>query len=185
MSTSERNNSPRLMLLERMPKTSICAEIGVWKGEFSRLILSETNPKLFHLIDPWEFQPEFSERMYGGSVAKSQRDMDVIYHSVRQLFDNEERVIFNKDKSDKILESFEDNYFDWLYIDGNHYYDYVLQDLEISLRKVKVGGIIAGDDYTWGAQYDFPVRRAVEDFTQKNGLSSQLSIIQSQYLIQL
>lgn len=71
--------NPRLTLLNKMPKASVCAEIGVWKGEFSERIYKITEPKQLHLIDPWEFQSEFSDRMYGGSVAKNQSDMDSIY----------------------------------------------------------------------------------------------------------
>jgi hypothetical protein len=49
-----------------MSKGSVCAEIGVWKGDYSDLILTITSPKKLHLIDPWEFQSEFSERMWWG-----------------------------------------------------------------------------------------------------------------------
>ena len=38
-------------------------------------------------------------------------------------------------------------YFDWIYIDGNHTYEYVKQDLEGYRPKVKPGGYMAGDDY--------------------------------------
>jgi len=75
----------RLQLLRKLPKDSICAEIGVWKGNFSELIFAVTRPKMLHLIDPWEFQSEFPERMYGGSVAKCQQDMNLIYESVKKV----------------------------------------------------------------------------------------------------
>ena len=50
---------PRAELLKRTPKDSICAEVGVWKGEFSKQILKRTSPRMLHLIDPWMFQPDF------------------------------------------------------------------------------------------------------------------------------
>lgn len=168
-----------------MPKGAICAEIGVWKGDFSDRILSITSPKKFHLIDPWEFQSEFSERMYGGSVAKNQSDMDVIYQSVIRRFSHRPNVILNKGKSDKILEDFEDNYFDWVYIDGNHYYEYVLSDLNYCLQKVKSGGLISGDDYNWGEKYGFPVKQAVLDFIHENNLEKRLKILVSQFIIKI
>jgi hypothetical protein len=168
-----------------MPKNAVCAEIGVWKGDFSKLILDVTSPKKLHLIDPWEFQKEFSERMYGGAVAKSQRDMDIIYEGVKKRFNKFQNVILNKGKSEKVLQEFPDQYFDWVYIDGNHYYDYVLKDLEMSFLKVKRGGIIAGDDYTWGVKDAFPVRQAVEDFLGGKGLKNKLKIIGPQFIIKL
>ncbi len=180
-----RNKNPRLLLLRRMSKNSVCAEIGVWKGDFSNLILDIASPKKLHLIDPWEFQSEFSERMYGGSVAKSQRDMDLIYEDVKGRFSKFPNVILNKGKSEKVLQEFPDRYFDWVYIDGNHYYEYVLKELQICFSKVKDGGIIAGDDYTWGAKDGFPVKRAVEEFIDKNSLNDKLTIIGSQFIIEL
>ena len=45
-----------------------------------------------------------------------------------------------------ILDTYPDGYFDWVYIDGNHMYDFVLEDILISAEKVRSGGVIAGDD---------------------------------------
>ncbi len=179
------SNNPRLLLLQKMPKRAVCAEIGVWKGDYSELILGTTLPEKLHLIDPWEFQGEFSERMYGGAVAKSQTDMDSIYENVKKRFAKYQNVVLNKGKSEKVLHEFRDGYFEWVYIDGNHYYDYVLKDLEICFSKVKPSGIIAGDDYTWGEKDGFPVRKAVQEFTNAKGLQNNLRVIGSQFIIQL
>ncbi|MDC0839860.1 class I SAM-dependent methyltransferase [Limnospira maxima] len=46
------------------------------------------------------------------------------------------------------LSSFPDNYFDWIYIDANHYYEYVKKDLEVAKVKVKENGYIVCNDYT-------------------------------------
>ena len=167
-----------------MPRKAICAEIGVWKGGFSEQILSTTSPKRLHLIDPWEFQSEFSERMFGGSVAKSQQDMDNIYNAVKEKFKGFQNVVFNRGKSEKILHEFPDQYFDWVYVDGNHYYDYVIQDLQMCLRKVRRGGFITGDDYGWGESDGFPVKAAVQDFVNDNGLEGKLTVIGGQFIIE-
>jgi hypothetical protein len=52
----------REVLLRRMPKQSVCAEIGVWKGDFSERIIRVVNPRKLYLIDPWIFQPEYPMR---------------------------------------------------------------------------------------------------------------------------
>lgn len=41
----------RDFLLKQMPKNSICAEVGVYKGKLSERILKLTNPKKLVLID--------------------------------------------------------------------------------------------------------------------------------------
>ena len=66
-----RPTSSRLRLLDRMPRGGVCAEIGVWKGDFSDRILRYANPKSLHLIDPWLFQPQYKERMYGGATPRT------------------------------------------------------------------------------------------------------------------
>jgi len=42
---------------------------------------------------------------------------------------------------------FADEYFDFVYIDGNHIFNYVANDIYYWLKKIRVGGIIAGHDY--------------------------------------
>jgi hypothetical protein len=168
-----------------MPSEGRCAEIGVWKGGFSERILNATAPAELHLIDPWAFQSEFSDRIFGGSSAEGQKDMDTIHENVCQKFINHSNVKIHRGTSKSILAQFEDNYFDWVYIDGNHYYEYVIEDLRLSLAKVKPGGIIAGDDYTWGRKYDFPVRKAVKDFLKQINYAGRIQLIQSQFIIRI
>ena len=78
----------RSFLLRQMPKGSACAEIGVFKGEFSQQILDQTQPRKLHLIDPWKFQasPEFATSWYGGDKGHDQHYMDLIYEEVRTRF---------------------------------------------------------------------------------------------------
>ena len=154
----------RYKVLKKMPKNAICAEIGVWKGEFCQKILKITKPRMLHLIDPWLFQDNYPNRLYGGKVAKCQKDMDKIFKSVKGKLERFNNVKIHKGFSDKILSEFPNGYFDWIYIDGDHSYGCVKKDLEFSFMKVKSDGFIAGDDYNWGKSERFPVRRAVQDF---------------------
>jgi len=173
----------RRMLLEKMPRSAVCAEIGVWKGAFSRQIIEVTKPKMLHLIDPWKFLSEFPERKYGGKSAADQADMDLIYQSVKERLGVFNNVSIHRGYSEEILQGFKDSYFDWLYIDGNHYYDYIMKDLDLAYKKVRRGGYITGDDYTWGAEDGFPVKRAVQDFVRNSQLAANMEIIGSQFII--
>lgn len=126
-----RHEIARWRLLRAMGKGGICAEIGVWKGDFSQRIVRWCRPKELHLIDPWIFSPQFPERWYGGAIAQSQADMDDIMLAVTKRFAAHREVKLHRGKSAEIADQFPNAYFDWVYIDGDHSYEMVLEDLRI------------------------------------------------------
>src|SRR3990170_8275577 len=83
---NKRRREARQKVLTSMPKRSVCAEIGVWKGNFSARILEVVQPNALHLIDPWEFIPDerYKHALYGGRAAGGQQDMDRVFEFVRQ-----------------------------------------------------------------------------------------------------
>lgn len=148
--------------LEQLPKQSRGAEIGVWKGDFTQLIYDIVQPTELHLVDPWEFQPDFAHCMYGGKVAKSQADMNMIHAHVMTRFE-EHKPHVHRCYSSLALDEIEDESLDWVYIDGNHAYEYVRDDLNGYIRKLVPGGLLTGDDYLWAPKRKFPVKRAVNE----------------------
>jgi len=50
-------------------------------------------------------------------------------------------------ESMKAVHLFPDESLDFVYIDANHEFDYVMEDVIAWSRKVKVGGIVSGHDY--------------------------------------
>jgi Methyltransferase domain len=178
---------PRERLLAKMPRRSICAEIGVHKGDFSEDILSSIKPVRLHLIDPWEFVkgPEYKEAWYGGKTSEGQATMDERFQSVKRRFRKEisvGQVVLHRGCSSKVADEFIDGYFDWIYIDGNHLYEYVKQDLELYYPKVKGGGYLAGDDYGVKGWWSNGVQEAADDFVrQRPGLP--LEVIGNQFII--
>jgi hypothetical protein len=166
-------SSNRDGFIDSLPKGGVCAEIGVWKGDLSARILSIAQPRELHLIDPWMYQTGFGERLFGGAVAKSQEDMDGIFESVKSRFKEIDLIKIHRGFSNEVAPQLQNEMFDWVYVDGNHYYDYVLEDLNLYFPKVKRGGLLVGDDYMWTSPElngDRPVKRAIQDFiTENNG----------------
>jgi hypothetical protein len=173
----------RHALLRSLPRNAVCAEVGVWKGDFSQRILAVTRPRELHLIDPWQFRGELPDRWYGGLLAKCQSDMDAIYDDVARTMGH--KAIIHRGTSEEVLRTMADGYFDWIYIDGDHGYAGVLRDLELGWQKVRAGGYIAGDDFDWGKRQGFPVRRAVEEFIEKHNVADQLTMFGSQFRIRV
>lgn len=156
-------------VMKLMPENSVCAEVGVWKGDLSSIILTVVAPKKLHLIDPWAFMTDevYETAWYGGAAAASQSDMDHIYNNVANRFDDqiqEGTVQVHRCPSEESTHLFPNEYFDWVYIDGNHLYEFVKKDLYGYFPKIKAGGCIAGDDYASGGWHDGGVKRAVEEF---------------------
>ena len=121
-------------LLTLLPKFSNCAEIGVAEGEFSKEIMEIVNPEKLHLIDMW-CGDYYSEQM-----------MQLVMKSL-YVYRKEGSVEINRGNSVEILKSFDDGYFDWVYIDTNHGYEVTKHELEACKNKVKKDGIIAGHDF--------------------------------------
>jgi hypothetical protein len=154
--------------LSYIPKGGRCIEIGVWKGEFAREILSIGNIAELYLVDPWESIPDVPERWH----AAPQERMDQIYQEVANNFLKNEKVKIIREFSKKACKIFGDEYFDWLYLDANHSYEFVKEDLKQWWPKIKLGGFFCGDDYQEGKYQvevlDFGVVKAVDEFVKDN-----------------
>jgi SAM-dependent methyltransferase len=140
--------SARLAVLELAPSSGTVVEVGVWKGDFSTQILRRS-PRELHLVDPWAFEPNFPQRLYGGAAAVSQADMDAIFQSVVRRFGGTPAVRIHRQKSVDAAARFEDRSLDWIYVDGNHSRAAVLQDLLAWYPALKPGGYLCLDDFTW------------------------------------
>jgi len=124
-------------------------EIGVSVGHNAENVLKRLSIKKLYLIDP-----------YGGL---HMREFGKAKHRFRSFGDKTE---FIKKKSQDAVDDIPDN-LDFAYIDGNHAYKYVLQDIELYYPKIKDGGVIGGHDFS-GDHRD--VFRAVIEFADKHDL---------------
>lgn len=131
-------------MLKALPKGGRVAEVGVYKGTFSRKIAEVCRPDEFHLIDI-DFTP-FEPFDY--PVTRHQGD------------------------SATILRGFAPGYFDWLYIDADHSYAGVKRDLAAAHRALKPGGHLMCNDYSnWcsGSAVPYGVERAVNELILAEG----------------
>jgi hypothetical protein len=116
--------SDRYEIINLMPKGSICVEVGTQTGSFARYILDNVHPAELHLIDF-----DYSKFKY-------------------EAFGPNEPINYHNGYSHDILESFPDDYFDFIYIDASHSYENFSKDLKIAANKVKDRGFIICNDYT-------------------------------------
>lgn len=122
-------------------------EIGVFKGQFSKELMENWDGTLY-MIDPW--RPLGEEYIDSSNHANHQNAYTEAMDSIRGY---EDRAFMLRGLSEELVNIFEDNSLDFVYIDGNHAYDYVKQDMELWWPKLKQGGLFAGHDYL-GTDWD-------------------------------
>ncbi|MEM0994983.1 MAG: class I SAM-dependent methyltransferase [Bacteroidota bacterium] len=153
----------RTALLETMPTNAVVAEVGVFKGQFSRRIMDVTQPKELHLIDPWDLLD--NHKKHGKQHHK------VVVDTMQAEIDAG-IVTVHKDYSANVLPNFPNHHFDWIYVDADHSYESVIAELKICKDLVKADGYICGHDYTrWagGGAVRFGVVEAVNEFCNTYG----------------
>ena len=123
-------------------------EIGCADGG-NAIIISKSyakhpNSKLY-CVDPWMDYDEYSE--YKGYQEKGWET----FNRNIQICSDPAKFVITRGLSDDIVPTFPNDFFDLIFVDGNHETEYVYRDGLMSLEKVKIGGYIVFDDYieTW------------------------------------
>ncbi|MCB9765347.1 MAG: class I SAM-dependent methyltransferase [Alphaproteobacteria bacterium] len=166
--SSPKHMDPRDFLFSLLPTGGDVAEIGVFRGAFSRRILNDSRPRTLHLIDPWQFRSgvRYQGALYGGR-AGSQEKMDRIFQEVSREFRVEieaAQVHIIRSPSTAAASDFGADSLDWIYLDGDHTEAQVLEDLRHWSDRVKPGGHIVADDYDRTGWWNDGVTRAVKRF---------------------
>lgn len=135
-----------------------CAEIGVRRGELSELILFKPCVKSLVLVDPW-----------GGNKSAShyrifKKRMDAWSDKAKR------RVRVLKMTSEEATTHIEDKSLDFVYIDADHHYEHVKQDILLWAPKLREGGMLAGHDYS--ETKTVGVKRAVDEIVGEVSLEN-------------
>ena len=138
---------------------NIGIELGVAEGNYSARMLESNKFKFFYGVDSYENFPH-DEKQFNKTKKKLSKYSN--YKLIRDTFENS-------------LSLFDDNYFDYIYIDGfagtgnnngqtlNHWFS-----------KLKIGGIIAGDDY----HSDWPIIiKTVNSFIEITNLKLNITAV--------
>ena len=147
-----RVTTDRIQMLNLIPEGGICAELGIWKCEFSEEIYRILKPEKLHLIDIAPESIQIARTKFSNEISNGKID------------------VHQGDSSNTLL-SLEDKLFDWIYIDGDHTYEGVKKDLDAAHRKIKSDGLISLNDYIYFGSSDmtkYGVIEAVNEFCISN-----------------
>ncbi|MBA7700981.1 hypothetical protein ES703_109707 [subsurface metagenome] len=139
----------------------IGAEVGVLYGINAKHLLQALNIKKLYLIDPYVTYPEYL-------------DLKQPFAAVARDIANKKLGPYIKKIDWKIMKSADavhliPNDLDFVYIDGNHAYEYVKNDILLYYPKVKKGGVFGGHDY-YNAPPAREVKKAVDEWVAENNL---------------
>lgn len=125
-------------------------EIGTGLGTNALNLLSELNIDKLYCIDP--FVPYLD-----GTVGTQTNYLANSEKTIQKLAEHQNVIFIRKYSADALTDIPKE--VDFIYIDGNHNYEYVLGDLHNYFPLVRSKGVIAGHDVDWP-----PVKKAVDDF---------------------
>jgi hypothetical protein len=168
-------------------------EVGTFKGEFSKEIMENWDGSLY-MVDVWR---PLSNEEYLDASNHGNHETQIYGEAMNNIKGFEDRAVMVRATSEIASDMFEDNSLDFVYIDANHAYDYVVQDIELWYPKVKEGGYLCGHDYInmdWNKDPNFTengkdkhiysnnfyhgvfgVNPAVDEFCEINGYESQVT----------
>lgn len=143
------------------------AEIGVQRGIFSEHLLRYWHGQILHCIDPWQ---QFDSTEYLESKDNVPQQTHEMYYAetVARLSRFGRRARILRATSKQAAQQFADGSLDFVFIDAQHHYAAVKEDIELWYPKVRRGGLLCGHD--WSLDYGpphFGVKKAVLEFVER------------------
>ena len=142
------------------------AEIGVLQGKYSKVLCRAIPELKLYSIDAWR-----DYRPYGDF--RGQEKFDVIYEEVKTRLAPYNCEVIRKLSMDAVKD-FEDESLDFVFIDANHAFEYVTEDIAGLSKKVRKGGIVSGHDFfrSGGRMRHINVKDVVQAWTYSHKIKT-------------
>jgi len=143
-----------------------CVEVGIGYGFHAKEILDNSLVEKLYLVDPMCYYPNDA---FADDVLKYGGFEKLVKNITNHLNEHKERYVWHRCPSLSITnEQIPDESIDAIFIDGDHSYEAVSQDLPFWWKKLRKGGWLLGDDY--GSCHP-GTKKAVDEFTINNNLN--------------
>ena len=153
---------------DKIPPRRFC-EIGSYMGESTQMVASSGLFDEIYSIDPHSGEEEANDMFgYDWDYVKSEYATNMRHHRSQLTYIQKKST--DVGYADAI---FSDFYFDVVYIDADHRFEHVAEDLKMFTRKTK--HIISGHDF--GQRFD-GVQRALEDLVGVEYLNKHLTLFE-------
>jgi len=116
-------------------------EIGSDVGDTICYLLDNNKELFMHSVDPYENYIDWN----GNNLNERENVYRFFLDRVKKF---ENRCTQHRMRSDDAVSLFDNNFFDFIFIDGLHTYDQLTKDCFNYYPKLKLGGLFCGHDYT-------------------------------------
>ena len=162
-------------LLKKLPKNFKYLEIGSYEGNSALYVAKNFPESHVTCVDFWVAIAEYKGKDFG---------------VIEKNFDSNIRGLLNikkiKDTSDNFF-SKNQSMFDFIYVDGNHKFEYVLRDCINAWKFLNKNGFLVCDDYIWDYYKELLENPcyAINEFIKKNSEEIKILLVtNSQIFIQ-
>ena len=139
----------------------IGAEVGVCYGYYSEVLFQNIPGLKLYAIDSWDMYEKYRDFKTAETYIK-------VYSDAKEKLAPYNCELIKKLSMDAVTD-FADESLDFVYLDGNHSYDFVKDDIREWAKKVRKGGIVAGHDYYITRAGNHGVINAVDEYVKAHG----------------
>lgn len=136
------------------------AEIGVFRGRNAREMFRQIPNLKLYGIEAFADQPTSTRHK---TIPRYERNRGAMEGRMKGR-----NFILIEKFSEEAVQDIPYGSLDFVYIDGDHSYDYAMTDIILWARRVRPGGIVSGHDYIYPGdyhhKYDINVKEAVDDY---------------------
>jgi hypothetical protein len=160
-------------LLSKLAKDFKYLEIGSYEGNSALFVATNFPNSNITCVDLWEGVEEYKGKDFSIIEKNFDLNLEGLNNITKIKSTSDDFFIKNK------------TMYDFIYIDGNHKFDYVLRDCENAWKFLNDGGFLVCDDYIWNYYADIKLNPcfAINKFLEKNKIKILL-VSNSQIFLQ-
>ncbi len=136
-------------------------EIGSYMGESTHIFGSCGLFTEINCIEPFSGTENFNDKN-NHTWEEVWEEYDINTRQFKDIVKLHEDYSYDE----KVLSKFNDDEYDFVYVDGNHSFESTRQDFELYIPKIKSNGVLGGHDYQQG----FGVDDALEEICDPSNL---------------
>jgi len=141
-------------------------EVGVFRGRNAREMFREIPGLKLYVVEPYAHQ----------AYSTRPREQERYERNRRETYNRliGKNVIMIEKFSEDAVRDIPYDSLDFVYIDADHSYDYVMLDIILWTRRVRKGGIVSGHDYIVPGHVgvlDINIKEAVDDYVEMHKIS--------------